>query len=140
MQPQGTSVFNAAYLQNITLQIQGIANNINTIDPCAQIQAIVDEVMAEAQVEINAIESQISSLNVLITLPTNLGEVITWIGKFMAPNVQAVLNYISQLEQMVAAIAKLVAAVEEAASRIANCSISITPPTVSVPLPSVTIV
>jgi hypothetical protein len=141
MQPQGSAVYNPAYLANITQQINGIANDVNHIDPCAAIQALVNEVMAEVQVEIGAIEAQIASLNILITLPTDLGGVIRWIAHFMGPSIQAALNYILQLEQMVVAIASLVAAIEDAASRITSgCSIDVPTPVISVSLPSVTVV
>jgi molybdopterin converting factor small subunit len=139
MQPQGAAVFNPAYLANITDQINGIADDVDAINPCAAIQAIVDEAMAEIQTEIEAMESQIAVLNILITIPTSLGGCIKWITNFVAPSITVNLNYIKQMIKLIAALENLMAAIEAAAARLSNCQISIAAPVVSLPLPNVAV-
>ena len=118
MQPQGSSLVNAAYFEQLTA-------DVNAIDGCAALQAIVNAAMATLQAEVTAIETQIASLLPLITLPTNLGQVITWIANFATPLIKPYLNYIQQLEQTLAAIAQLTQAIEAAAKRLEHCSITV---------------
>lgn len=139
MQPQGADVFNPAYLHNITSQINGLADDVNAVNPCAAIQFIVDEAMFEIQAEINAIEAQIAALTIIVTIPTSLSGVIKWIKNFIGPSNSALLAYIKQLVRMVAAIAELLVAIERAAARLQNCQIAISQPVVSVPLPTVVV-
>lgn len=137
--PPASTVYNPAFLNNIINQIDGIAADIDAINPCAALQALVNEVMAQIQAEINSIESQIAALNILVTIPTTLGQVIGWITNFISPYIQAIVAFIQQLEQMVQAIEALIAAIEAAASRITNCQISVAAPVISIPLPTVTV-
>jgi hypothetical protein len=137
MQAQGTSVFNPDYLTNITNQINGISNDVNAINPCAAIQAIVTEVMAEIQAEINAIEAQIAQITIMIKIPTSLGGCIKWITNFTLPHIKVYLNYIKQMMQLIAALEKLMAAISAAVARLENCQLDIAPPVVSLPLPKV---
>lgn len=139
MQPQGVSVFNPAYLANITHQIDGIADDVNAINPCAAIQAIVNEAMREIQTEINAMEAQIAALKIIITIPTSLGGCIKWITNFVTPHIKVNLNYIKQMIQLIAALQNLMAAIEAAASRLTQCQIAIAVPVVSLPLPTVVV-
>lgn len=120
MQPQGTALVNTAYFNSLTAQI-------NAIDTCAALQAVVNTVMATLQAEIAAIEEQIASLLPLITLPTDLGSVIAWITKLAGPYIAAYENYIAQLAATVAAITALATAIENAASRLTHCTITIPP-------------
>ena len=136
MQPQGTALLNAAYFDQLTA-------DINKIDACAQLQAVVNAAMATLQAEVNAIEAQIAALLPIITVPTSLGGVIDWISKFVAPQLKTYLNYIAQLEQTLEAIARLAQAAQAAADRLTHCSVTVPPiqvapgvatPIVSVPL------
>lgn len=132
--PPGGSVpsLNPNYLPNITAQINHISQNVNAVNPCALIQSLVNDIMPDLQIQISAINLNISLLLPIITLPSvNLGAILGWIANFTAPYLQAYLNYIIQLEQMMAAIAQLVTAIETAASRLENCHLTI-PPVVSV--------
>lgn len=120
MQPQGTGLVNTAYFDSLTAQINGI-------NLCADLQAVVNEVMETLQAQVNAIEAQIAALLPLITLPTDLASIITWIGHLAAPYIEAYNNFIAQLAQVLAKIAALVTAIENAAARITHCSITVPP-------------
>lgn len=113
-----SAVLNASYFAELTAEI-------NSIDVCADLQAVVSRIMAELQAQISAIESQIAALLPLITLPTNLGEVIAWIGKFATPLIAAYEKYLAQLQAALAQVSALVQAIEGAASRIVNCAVTI---------------
>ena len=123
MQPQGAAVVNTAYFDALTAEI-------NAIDTCAALQAIVNTAMASLQAEVTAIESQIAALVPLITIPTNLAGVITWITNFAGPIIRTSENYAAQLTQTLAAIERLSSAIEAAAGRLTSCSISV--PSISV--------
>jgi len=120
MQPQGTAPVNDDYFDKLTAQI-------NSIDLCADLQALVDKVMASLQAEVSAIEEEIAAILPLLTIPTDLGSVITWITNFIAPMQAAYTKFVAQLAAMTAKITALVSAIAAAASRITNCSISVTP-------------
>ncbi len=120
MQPQGASLVNAAYFEQLTA-------DVNAIDGCAALQALVNAAMGTLQAEVTAIEGQIASLLPLITLPTNLGQVISWIAAFATPLVKPYENYITQLAQTTAAIAQLTQAIEAAAKRLEHCTITVPP-------------
>ena len=135
MQPQGTSLLNTAWIDELT-------NDINQIDACAALQALVNTAMATLQAEVNAIEAQIAALLPLIVIPTNLAGVIAWITKFIDPQIQAYLNYVAQLEQLLTAIAALTQAIQGAAERLTHCSITVpsiqVAPGIGTPVESVT--
>jgi hypothetical protein len=118
MQPQGTALVNTAYFTQLTA-------DINAVNGCADLQLLVNLAMATLQAEITAIEAQIASLLPLITMPTDLGSVISWITNFATPLIKPYANYIAQLEQTLAAITALVAAIEKAAARLVNCHITV---------------
>lgn len=118
MQPQGTALVNTAYFDSLIAQV-------NAIDLCADLQAFVNEIMASLQAEVTAIEAKIAALAPIITLPTDLASVITWITNFVDPEIQAALNYANQVTQLVAKIAELATAIENAAARLTSCTISI---------------
>lgn len=129
----GGSAINTAYISNITSRINEIAADVNAVNPCALIQALVNQVMGDLQIQITGIEAEISALLPIIQIPSaNLGAIVAWITSFVGPSIKAYANYMIQLAQMVAAIASLTAAIEAAVSRIENCSVTITPPTVTV--------
>lgn len=120
MQPQGTAPVNADYFDKLTTQI-------NSIDLCADLQALVNGVMASLQAEISAIEEEIAAILPLLTIPTDLGSVITWITNFIAPMQAAYTKFVAQLAAMLAKITALTDAIASAASRITSCSITIPP-------------
>ena len=126
MPPGGSPVLNTAYLTNVTNEINEISAYVNSVNPCAQIQALVNRVMADLQAQITSIEQQIAALVPIITIPSaNLGAIVGWITSFVTPSIQAAANLAIQAEQLVAAAASLAAAVEAAASRIEHCSITV---------------
>jgi hypothetical protein len=138
MPPAGTIPVNTNYLGNITNQINNLSNSVNAVNPCALIQQLVNEIMPELQIQISGIQLSMSLLLPMITLPSaNLGSILTWIESFTAPHIAAYLNYVTQLEQLLAAIATLTSAIATAAARLENCHITV-PPIVTVavaPLP-----
>jgi len=75
MQPQGTALVNTAYFSDLTAQI-------NATNVCTELQALVNSIMAMLQAEVTAIKAQIAALLPLLSLPTDLGSVITWITHF----------------------------------------------------------
>ncbi len=123
MQPQGTALLNAAWVDQLT-------TDLNKIEACGELQGVVNAAMATLQAEVNAIETQIAALLPITTVPTNLAGVIAWITKFIGPQTQAYLNYIAQLAQLADSIARLTQAMEAAAGRLTHCSITV--PSVSV--------
>ncbi len=109
---------NAAYFNALTAEV-------NSINACGVLQAFVNEVMAALQAQVNDIENQIAALLPVITIPTDLPSVITWITHFIGPQLAAYEAYAAQLAQTVAAIAALATAIENAAARLESCSIAI---------------
>lgn len=130
MQPQGTGLINTAFYDNMI-------SELNKIENCAGLQVYIDEAMATVQAEINAIEAQIASLSIVLTIPTDLGSVITWITNYIHQLTGPYSTYLAQLTATLAAIARLTAAVEAAAARLTNCHITM--PVISLTSPSVTI-
>lgn len=120
MQPEGTAPVNTAYFAALT-------DRINGIDGCAELQSAVNDVMASLQAQVTAIEHDILALLPLISLPTDLGSVIAWIGHLAAPYIETYNNYLTQLTQVLAAIAALAEAIENAAARIEHCTITVPP-------------
>jgi hypothetical protein len=118
MLPARSGPLNPAYFADLTAQI-------NSIDVCADLQAIVNIIMADIQAAIASIEAQIAALIPIIVIPTDLGEVISWIGSFIAPLIIAYETYVAQLAAMLAQVAALVSAIENAAARLVNCAVTI---------------
>lgn len=118
MIPQGTALVNTEYFDSITAQI-------NALDDCSILQTLVNQVMATLQAEVTAIESQIAALLPLITLPTDLASVISWITSFATPAIRAYENYLATITAVMASINGLITAIQNAASRLTHCTISI---------------
>jgi hypothetical protein len=130
MQPQGTSLVNAAYIAQVTAEI----NSINT---CALLQQEINAVAATLNAELASIQLNIDVLLPLITIPTDLGSVIAWISHLAQQYIGPYLNYIAQLEQLAVQIALLVAAIEAAVQRLSHCQIAV--PQITVPVPPVNV-
>jgi hypothetical protein len=128
MQPQGTSVLNAAYFTALTAEI----NNLQT---CAELQALATTVMASIQAEKNAIEAQLAALAPILALLTvpgaNLSAIVSWISNFitsvLTPIYLPYINYATQLAQLTAAVATLATAIENAAANITSCTVTVPP-------------
>jgi hypothetical protein len=123
--PQGSANLNPHYFDDLIDQI-------NRISLCAELQEVVNTVMADLQAEKNAIEAQIEALlpiAELLSLPTDLGSVISWIGNLVnsviKPIYQPYLTYAEQLIAFATQIARLISAIEAAAARLESCSITI---------------
>jgi hypothetical protein len=136
MQPQGTGVINPSFIQSITAQVHAIAApvestlgelELDSAAACAQLQALVNTVMADLQAEITAVKESIATLLPLTTLPHDLSSVISWITAFATPQIEAYNRYVAQLSAMLAEITNLVSEIESAAGRILHCSVTIPP-------------
>ncbi len=137
MELQGASVFNTAWVDQLTA-------DINSVDACAALQRLVNLAMQTIQAEINAIEAQIAALLPVITIPgANLSAIVNWIANFVNPLIVAYETYVAQLAQALAAVARLTAAIQAAEKRLTQCSITIPPvgvaPGVGIPTGTVTV-
>jgi phage-related protein len=127
MLAQGTSQSDGDYFTALTARI-------NAIDVCSELQEVVDEAMASIQAEKNAIEAQITALLPilnLLTLPTDLPSVLTWISNLVnhliGPIVVPYETYLAQVTTLISEVSALATAIENAANRIKSCSITIPP-------------
>jgi hypothetical protein len=118
--------FNAEFFTNLAAQIE------NT-DSCAELQTLVDRAFAQLA-DVNAFiatqQALLAPLASLLTAPTDLSEVITWITGTITvfTNMYApYAKYATQLTELVAAVASLTTAINDAAARIGDCSITIPP-------------
>ena len=125
MTPQGSTLVDTSYIDNIITQL-------NHINACSDLQAVITTAMASLQAHISAVESSIANLlpfKALTTAPTDLGSAITWIENLITaqiePAYQAYLNYTAQLEQLVAKIGELATAATAAAARIVGCAVTV---------------
>jgi hypothetical protein len=110
---------NTAWINNITKQIDAIPD-------CASLQALIDQVVAQMNAQIAGMERQVEALLPLITIPTSLGEVISFCTA-------QVSFYLAQYDQALAAEIALVAAytnlISAMTTKISELKCSITPPT-----------
>lgn len=120
MQPQGSAIINQAWFDKTTAEL-------NAIDKCADLQAIVNAAFATLSAEVAAVRAQIAALLPLLTLPTSLGAIISWISSFGTGLTAPYLKYVAQLAQLLSNIATLTAAATAAAGRILNCAITVPP-------------
>ena len=137
MAEDASSIINTEYFTNLKAQIASIS-------VCSELQEFSDEIMAEIQEQIDGINDQLSSIlpiHALLSVPTDLGSVISWVQNMITdvitPLYKPYLSYIAQLEAMVTQVTELVSALEAAASSITSCSITATPPTITIPTPPV---
>jgi hypothetical protein len=134
MQPQGTSVVNASFIDNATARVNALTTAVgtdgaelakNSAALCAELNHLMSTVMADVQAEITAIKAKIAELLPIITLPHDLGSALTWISNFAAPQIAAYNKLQAQLTAMLAAISGLVAAITTAAGKLLSCNVSI---------------
>lgn len=125
MTPQGSILTDTAYIDNVIAQL-------NHINLCADLQALITKAMASIQAHIAAVEMQIANLlplKALLDIPTDLASALSWIEKLIAAQIQpgynAYLNYVEQLAQLVVKIAQLTEAATAAAARIVSCAITV---------------
>jgi hypothetical protein len=127
MQPQGSSILNAAFFAALTVQAQEIKT-------CAELQSMATTVMASIQAEKNAIEAQIAALTpilALLTAPTSPTAAVTWITSFitgvLTPQYKPYITYATQLTELASSISSLTSAIESAAALIPSCSVTVPP-------------
>ena len=129
MANQGCHLFNVQQFQAMIAQFDSIdvSVGIPSIDVQAQVQALIDEAMNPILGVQAAINAQIALLAPLISIPTDLGSVISWLTTFIDTSfVIPHTNLIAQEAAMIAQIAALTASI---ASLEARLGISITIPT-----------
>jgi hypothetical protein len=126
MQPQGTAATDTDYFTALTARI-------NAINGCAELQAVVNEVMASVQAEKNAIEAQLEALAPILALlsPPSIDTIVSWaenlITAVLTPMYRPATTYATQLVQLATAVAGLATAIENAAARLESCTISVPP-------------
>jgi hypothetical protein len=118
VEPQGTAAVNSAFFTNAIAQI-------NTIDLCADLQAVIGPLMVDLQTEVNTIKAQIAAFLPILNIPHDLGAVITWITNFVAPQQAAWNTYTAQLAALASNIGARTAAISAAIARIEGCSITV---------------
>ena len=127
MTPQGSNLIDVEYFNNMT-------RAINAASTCEELQALVDESFKSLASTKKAIQEELAKIApmlALLTPPTSLGAIISWVKTFitsyLTPMVKPYLTYASQLTAMLAQIAALTAAIENAAKRLTSCQIKIPP-------------
>lgn len=121
MIPQGTSLIDTSYFDNLTAQVNAIQGG----NACAELQKIINDAGASIEAELTAIRDQIAKILPLISLPTSLGSVIAWISSFAAPMIAAYANLLATEAAVLAAVGRLESAVAAAAGRLVSCSITL---------------
>jgi len=132
MNPQGSLPFNAETFDRL-------AEQINAVQSCAELQALTDEAMQSANALLSGIGAQMAALQPMMALLTapgaNPAQIVTWITDFISavlqPYVKPMVVLPVQIAQVTAAIAKLQAAIGTASARIGSCSIEM--PSVTIP-------
>ena len=118
MQAQGTSPVNTSYFDSAI-------STINGINVCSDLQSVVTNIGGSLNAEITAINAQIAALLPLLSIPHDLGSVISWITAAIAPHQTAYNNLLAQITAIGAQVSALESAITAAAARITHCSISI---------------
>lgn len=115
-----------------TQYITDLTDRINATNSCAELQKITHEVMGPLNTQITALEAQVTALApflALVTGPTDLPSVLTWIGNLIAaqiqPQVTAYGKLAGQIAALTTAVTSLTSAINSAASRIGNCTVTI---------------
>lgn len=130
--PQGSTPWNNTVITSLTTQIEGC-------NECAQLQALVNETIANLNGLIGGFVTQNSLLGpmqALLTAPTSPAAAVTWIQNFITDYLTPVLatyaNYAAKMAALATQITALVNAINTAAAAIDGCSVTI--PTIT-PLP-----
>lgn len=131
MQAQGTAPLNTTVIDNLIAEI-------NAVDVCSDLQALVTKAMASLQADLDGISDQLNVLKPiqdLLTVPTDLPSVLTWaqkvINNIITPMYKPYITSIHQLTTLISKIAELTAAIENAGGRIVSCAVSL--PALAIP-------
>jgi hypothetical protein len=125
--------FDAAYFNKL-------AERIDHINGCGELQECVDEAFAAIQHQFDDITANLAVLQPLLALltlsitdlPGVINAVKSIITNLVTPYVKPYLLYVAQIVELTTAVTNLTTAIENAAGRITSCSITIpplTPPT-----------
>lgn len=113
------AAINTAWVDTLTAQI-------NAVPDCRSLQQLINQIDAMMQEQLNNLIAQIENLSLLIIAPTNLTQVISYIGNLVA---QYELQYAQALAMQAALIAAYTNLLTAINDKIANLSCTITPPT-----------
>ena len=143
--PSCFSLLNLDYFNNILAQINALSGSIppnatlaELTAIAAELQSTIDDIYADISLLESTITSQIALLGplvALLTAPTNLGEIVTWLSSFvtdfLTPYLKPYETYAAQLIALNAQVAILTAAIEELAStKLPGITITIPPITI----------
>jgi hypothetical protein len=125
MNPQGSTIYNAAYFAALTSQVSKATS-------CSQLQALVTPAFASINAQLAALAAQVALLEAMLALltpPTSPTAAVTWIETFISayltPQLVAAATYTAQLTALTAAVASLTAAITSKAAQFTSCSITI---------------
>lgn len=112
-----------------------LADQINAVRTCEELQALADQALQSANTLLAGIGAQLAALKPIMALLTapgaNPAQIVTWItdfiSAFLQPYVQPMMVLPAQIAGVSAAIANLQSAITAAASRIGSCSIELPP-------------
>lgn len=114
--PKCFSILNADYFTNLIPQINATASE-------SELQDLVNRVYGDLSTLVSTIQSQIALLGpieALLSPPTDLGSLISWVGNFitgfLTPYLTPFLNYAAQLTAIADQVTSLTSAIESAAS------------------------
>ena len=118
-------IINTDYYDNLIAQVDSALN-------CEDLQSAASKILESLEEQKQAILAQLDKLAPiaeLTTLPTNIGQVITWIGKLKTalidPLYLPVVTYQAQLIIMAEKLAEVVASIEAKASELPSCTIDV---------------
>jgi hypothetical protein len=119
MIPQGSVPLNTTYFSNLTTSVNGAQS-------CSELQTLVSEAFASIGAVKSAISSELALVETLLSPPTNLAAIVTWLQTFITAYLaKPAATYATQLAALTAAIASLTSAIQAAEAKFSNCSVSI---------------
>jgi hypothetical protein len=115
---------NIEYYTQLKARIEGCSS-------CDSLKAVAAEALSAIAAQQQAIQDQINALQpmlALITPPTSLNAIISWVGNFINAFIKPVTKpytvYISQLTLLAAELAEISSAIQNASIKFPNCSIT----------------
>ena len=113
------AAINTAWVVNLTAQI-------NAVPDCRSLQQLINQIDAMMQAQLADLEAQIAALANLIIAPTNLPQVIAFLGHLTTVYQAQYAQALATQAALIAAYADLLTAIN---NKIASLNCTITPPT-----------
>jgi hypothetical protein len=111
-----------------------LENQLPLCQTCAELQAVVAGMFAPLKTLMAEVNTQLTALEAfaaLMTPPTDLNSLITWVTSFIntaiGPQAAAHAKLVAQLAQLSAEVAALTTAIHNAAAQIEGCVVSVPP-------------